>query len=92
MIVLNMDMPNKCMNCQLLGRDAMYCQVYPRRDLNVISVANGRPDWCPIKCSVEDIKNDIENERDCCEFVDRTLANGLRMAFNIINKHCGEDK
>ena len=59
MIVLDMDMPIKCMNCQLLGRDAMYCQVYPRKDLNLIKVANGKPNWCPIKCDIEDIKQEI---------------------------------
>lgn len=55
MIILDIDMPTKCMNCPLLGRDNMYCQVYPRKDLNIIEVINDKPEWCPIKSSIEDI-------------------------------------
>lgn len=77
MIVIDMDMPNSCMNCQLLGRDSMYCQIYPRKDLNLLKVVNDKPEWCPIKCDIEDIKSDIKEEKLQCMYIDRTLANGL---------------
>ena len=64
MIILDIDMPTKCMNCPLLGRDNMYCQVYPRKDLNIIEVVNDKPEWCPIKSSIEDIKADIQYARE----------------------------
>lgn len=48
MVTLNIDMPTSCMNCPLLGKDSMYCQVYPREDLNLIDVVNSKPEWCPI--------------------------------------------
>ena len=91
MIVIDMDMPTKCMNCQLLGRDTMYCQVYPRKDLNLIKVANGKPDWCPIKCDIENIKSDIKEEKLQCMYIDRTLANGLGISLEIIDKHISGD-
>jgi hypothetical protein len=43
-----MSMPSCCMNCGLLGKEAMYCSIYPRKDLDVITVATTRPDWCPL--------------------------------------------
>lgn len=41
-------LPSCCMNCTLLGKEEMYCPMYPRRDLDVITVATSRPDWCPL--------------------------------------------
>ena len=80
MIVIDMDMPTKCMNCQLLGRDAMYCQVYPRKDLNLIKVANGKPEWCPIKCDIEDIRGEVKkmprwriNQEEVLQIIDKHL-------------------
>ena len=81
MIVIDTDMPTKCMNCQLLGRDMIYCQVYPRKDLNVMGVASGRPEWCPIKCDIEDIKAEIEASRY------GLVNDGLDLALKIIDKH-----
>jgi hypothetical protein len=36
------------MNCGLLGKEEMYCSIYPRRDLDIITVATTKPDWCPL--------------------------------------------
>ena len=58
----------------------------------MISVANGRPDWCPIECNVDDIKTEIKEERLQCMYIDRTLANGLQVALGIINKHCKSEE
>ena len=48
MVSIDMEIPSCCMNCRLLGREEMYCSIYPRRDLDVITVATNRPDWCPL--------------------------------------------
>lgn len=87
MIVIDMDMPTKCMNCQLLGRDTMYCQVYPRKDLNLIKVANGKPDWCPIKCDIEDIKAEISKQAWAIAISDTSRANGMWDAYRVIDKY-----
>ena len=86
MIILDMDMPTKCMNCQLLGRDMMYCQVYPRKDLNLIKVANGKPDFCPIKCDIEDIKTEIAEYKD-----DKERNEMIDIVLEIIDRHCGKE-
>lgn len=49
MIQIDMEMPKRCLDCQLMGREKMYCQLRPRKDLNVIRVVNEKPDWCPLK-------------------------------------------
>ena len=46
--IKGMEMPSRCMNCGLLGKEEMYCSVYPRKDLDIITVATNRPDWCPL--------------------------------------------
>lgn len=43
------------------------------------------------KSVIEDIRAEIEKERQYCELIDRTLANGLRTALYIIDKHCGKE-
>ena len=46
--IKDMEMPICCMNCRLLGKEEMYCPIYPRRDLDLITVATSKPDWCPL--------------------------------------------
>lgn len=46
--IKDMEMPSCCMNCELLGKEEMYCAIRPRKDLDVITVATTRPDWCPL--------------------------------------------
>lgn len=48
-IISNMKFPKRCLDCQLMGREKMYCQLYPRKDLNVIRVVSEKPEWCPLK-------------------------------------------
>ena len=48
-IITDMELPKRCLDCQLMGREKMYCQLHPRKDLNVIRVVSEKPDWCPIK-------------------------------------------
>jgi hypothetical protein len=53
-IITNMKFPKRCLDCQLMGREKMYCQLYSRKDLNVIRVVSEKPEWCPLK-SVDDM-------------------------------------
>lgn len=89
MIVIDMGMPTKCMNCQLLGRDVMYCQVYPRKDLNLITVADGKPEWCPIKCDIEDIKAEIISEAKMIGNIAKPCKynDALEKCLEIIDKY-----
>lgn len=89
MIILSTDMPKKCMDCQLLGHDEMYCTLYPRKDLDVITVATSKPDWCPIKCDIDDIKAEIRAKAKEREFyMDSGFPyEGLYEALKIIDKH-----
>ena len=48
-IITDMELPKRCLDCQLMGREKMYCQLHPRKDLNVIRVVSEKPDWCPLK-------------------------------------------
>ena len=49
-IITDMErVPTKCINCQLLGRDSMYCQLHPRKDLSLVDVVVDKPEWCPLK-------------------------------------------
>ena len=48
-VIIDIEMPKRCLDCQLMGREKMYCQLHPRKDLNVIRVVSEKPDWCPLK-------------------------------------------
>ena len=75
------------MDCQLLGRDKMYCTLYPRRDLDVITVATSKPDWCPIKCDIGDIKAEIKEMADSYNWhYDAPRRDTLRYAILVIDK------
>ena len=58
-IITDMEFPKRCLDCQLMGREKMYCQLYPRKDLNVIRVVSEKPEWCPLK------EIDERNAEDC---------------------------
>lgn len=96
MIILNTDMPKKCMDCQLLGHDEMYCTLYPRKDLDVITVATSKPNWCPIKCDVNDvndIKAKIKMEITASWYKGKheEYRDGLDKALEIIDEHIGKE-
>ena len=48
-IISDMEFPKRCLDCQLMGREKMYCQLHPRKDLNVVRVVSEKPEWCPLK-------------------------------------------
>ena len=89
MVILDTDMPKKCMDCQLLGRDEMYCTLYPRKDLDVITVATSKPDWCPIKCDIDDIKAEIPTLSHWQSDDGQDLAM-VADVLEYIDKHIGE--
>ena len=46
--IKDMALPTCCINCGLLGKEKIYCSIYPRKDLDIITVATNRPNWCPL--------------------------------------------
>ena len=56
----------------------------------VLKVVNDKPEWCPIKCDIEDIKAEI---LDVLKKYPMTMdyENGLKEALAIIDKHCGKE-
>lgn len=46
--IKDMEMPSCCMNCELLGKEEMYCSKHPRKDLDIVTVATNRPSWCTL--------------------------------------------
>ena len=89
MIVIDMDMPKKCMDCQLLGHDEMYCTLYPRKDLDIITVTTSKPDWCPIKCDVDDIKAEI-NDLSELDHIDADYEDCKADVLHIIDRNIRE--
>lgn len=47
-VIKDMEMPSNCMNCQLLGKEKIYCSIYPRKDLDIFAIAISKPNWCPL--------------------------------------------
>ena len=85
-VIIDIEMPKRCLDCQLMGREKMYCQLHPRKDLNVIRVVSGKPEWCPIK-SADDIailldgahddgfkQGYLQAESDCKVQIDEMIA------------------
>lgn len=73
MIVIDMDMPQSCRDCYMM------CADIKRNNTE-------RPQNCPIKCDIEDIKRDIEQTVDE-EADDKKWSRGLNYALCIIDKH-----
>ena len=81
------------MDCQLLGHDEMYCTLYPRKDLDVIAVATSKPDWCPIKCDIDDIKAELKEMADSYNWhYDIPRRDALRYAILVIDKHTEKEQ
>ena len=81
MIVIDMDMPKDCGKCKLL----MQCKGY-------YYIENKLPDTCPIKCDIEDIKQEIANltiTQGGEDYVRKMaeLYSLKRMVLEIIDKH-----
>lgn len=84
MIVIDMDMPKNCNDCNLQDNCGM-CLVCGR--FNIVDYeSNERPQDCPIKCDIEDIKAEIDSY--CSDNRDRN--DGLYIAMRIIDKHTKE--
>ena len=97
MIVIDMDMPKSCGECSALHRpysniESTFCHLNPYEWIKVEDITK-KPDFCPIKCDIEDIKHDIENQL----FVGRLTNHyefdeGLKWCLEIIDKHCGKEQ
>lgn len=85
MIVIDMDMPKSCATCKIMCKHKEKAGIrYSRGDFSI-------PNDCPIKCNIEDIKHDIENQL----FVGRLINHyefdeGLKWCLEIIDKHIKE--
>ena len=91
MIVVDMNMPTDCVDCPI------DCFPYGAEDTDY-STTN-RPNCCPIKCDIEDIRADIEEtiESYVCDKEENTMKaqgmlNAMRMTFEIIDKHIKESE
>ena len=77
MIVIDMDMPKSCYSCPITC-----IKFYPH------DVTDGsRPDFCPIKCDIDDIKVEINDEMNFCAKTSKYTRSGFDTALNIIDKH-----
>lgn len=96
MIVIDMDMPKNCFDCEfsLIDANGSYCAVADdeiREGLDVYIDTNNRSDICPIKCDIEDIKGEIQVIRDMyegCEYIgDKARRDELWHVLEVIDKH-----
>ena len=92
MIIIDMDMPQSCEKCEFFDGEDMCCidgtyALNPSR----ISV---RPSWCPIKCDIEDIKAEIDEQYKWLMQTKHTLYD-IDIAFSaiksFIDKHIRSD-
>ena len=88
MIVIDMDMPKDCGKCKLLMQCKGYCYI-----------ENKLPNTCPIKCDIEQIRDEIEEgltdyiigEWDTSTA--KKMFNVMDKALEIIDKHIsGKEK
>lgn len=102
MIILDMDMPKSCEECSALHRpysniESTFCHLNPYEWIKVEDITK-KPDTCPIKCDIENIKTEIKNERDdiACGVMakyssDEAYYNALGWVLNIIDKYINGD-
>ena len=86
MIVIDMDMPRSCIECGCSDRNG--CQV-TNAVLSYKEMRGERPQNCPIKCDIEDIKEEIDgllNDSDSALY-----QHGVLDALEIIDKHTKGD-
>ena len=90
MIVIDMDMPECWDDCRF--NNGCECCLIDAVCTDETAGENGElPSFCPIKCDIEDIKHDIENQL----FVGRLINHyefdeGLKWCLEIIDKHIKE--
>ncbi len=54
MVALDIKMPTRCMNCDLLDKEIIRCSVRPRKDLPFYKIITEKPEWCPIKYEISE--------------------------------------
>ena len=92
MIVIDMDMPKSCEKCEFFDGEDM-CYVDGTYALNPSRISD-RPSWCPIKCDIEDIKAEIDEQYKWLMQTKHTLYD-IDIAFSaiksFIDKHIRSD-
>ena len=56
MVALDIEMPKKCMNCPIMDKEIIRCNIYPRKDLPFYKIITEKPEWCPIKYEITEEK------------------------------------
>ena len=100
-IITDMKFLKRCLDCQLMGREKMYCQLHPRKNLNVYRVVSERSEWCPLKSlddAIDDIQININSMKENAKLHEKgirqngeMIAAGLQMALDIIDSYCKEN-
>ena len=86
MLIIDMDMPKSCEKCEFFD-DEDTCYIDGTYALNPNRIRY-RPSWCPIKCDIEDIKQEIKWLIGLSGGDDAGMLNeGLYKTLDIIDKH-----
>ena len=91
MRVIDMDMPKNCIECGCSDRNG--CQV-TNAILSYKVMRGEKPQNCPIKCDIEDIRSEIKAEMQDREDTDDFSVGkryATRYSLGIIDKHCGRE-
>ena len=97
MIVIDMDMPKSCCECPMChpkGKDEPwnYACFQEMMDINLDEWDEKRHPNCPIKCDIEDIKDNMKEEIASKESGKPMIQNcGLSLELEIIDKHTKGD-
>ena len=102
MIVIDTDMPKNCTECPLYssGLGVDFCTLASHGCVDRVNYNPSiKPQWCPIKCDIEDIKAGIDREirdieKNTTEFGNapvRFFNKGIRASLKIIDKHMRGD-
>ena len=91
-VVIDMDMPKSCGSCRTSGTDV--CNEWT--NLKGYDMGQKIADSCPIKCDIEDIKQEIEEKRTnilyCVQdFTPNDVLNIIDDISEIIDKHTKGD-
>ena len=85
MIVIDMDMPNACNECRAYNETFGHCVLGSLGVPNRYGYdASTKPEWCPIKCDIEDIKAEIEGLQ--CDSFEVADFSGNRYTYEYLYK------
>lgn len=95
MIVIDMDKPKNCFDCDYSLTDAhgAYCALADneiKEGLDIYEGTNNRSTICPIKCDIEDIKQEIAEYKDD-KVIHAERNEMIDIVLEIIDKHIGKN-